>query len=464
MSQCSLLRSAFLLLACASAVSSLDLHPGLVEQWLVRRGGDTSSLRLVWTDSSLGEGGVVDWTAHLSHHEGGVVRSDTAVLRVFDLAFLLDSGRYRAGRETAWLKSSCLLPFQREDPDSVLGILDARLGRLVAWGTSHFPVINRLRPGAMAEFCSGGRNTVTQVETRSGGGTICFQGPASECEDCRPVPRHRSVPGLGVVAWRSLQRQEDWRLVRFDGQEVAHPAGRRLAGLHPGETWIWTQGKIADPPLRRLSVLDDAVDSGGVPFWRVEVEQRDGRGGSSRRETRLTVDTLGGRIELGAEQAWLWQPYAASTETRLALGFLADWAVPDADTMVLVDDGLRTECWGSYYHPSTRLWKAGRGVGTLGIFEEIDTYPQITRVAWTLASHSMEPVSVARASEPHPLPAELRALCAARPDLLLQRISLDGKVEGARGAGARELLAKRGVAVFVLGEGAQARWVRLLVP
>ncbi len=87
-----LLRFATLaILPLAQDAVAIDLHRDLVEEWSVRHGGDDGTLRVEWIDSAAGEGGTTDWTALLRLEQGGTVKSDTAVLRVFDLAYLVDS-------------------------------------------------------------------------------------------------------------------------------------------------------------------------------------------------------------------------------------------------------------------------------------------------------------------------------------------------------------------------------------
>lgn len=456
--------ASFAIVAFALQSLALDLRPGLVEEWSVRHGGEQGILTLKWIDSAAGEGGTTDWTASLiSLRQGHSDARDTAVLRVFDLAYLVDSGAYRPGRDAAWLKASCLMPFQRDDLDSVLSILFKNTRHRNLYGLPYFPMINRLPQGAMAEFCSGGQNTEKKDEVFGGWGTTCFEGPGEETRDCRATPPFRTAPGRGVVAWRSLQRQEDWRLMRFDGRDVAHPSGHLFVHPQPGATWIWTQGAGNDPPLWRMTVVTRLEDSLGIPGWDVDIDKRDGKGGSSHTASRLRIDTVQGWVGLGSEMVRLWAPYAPSMETRLALGFLTDWGVAANDTVVLVDDGVTRTTMGQYWHPSTWMWKAARGIGTLWIRNEMDTYPQRTD-QWSLAAHSSHPVSASPRRSAIPTVGELRRSCAADPSFKIRRVSLDGRIEMGLGRDALWLLEKKGMAVFVIGEWPGERKIRAVVP
>lgn len=455
------------ILACGGTGNALNLHRGLVEEWSIRTGGEPRSLNVEWIDSAAGEGGTTDWTARLALWQGMKVEYDTAVLRVFDLAYLVDSGAYRPGRHGAWLKPSCLMPFQRDDLDSVIGVFGSRIAQGKFWSKSYFPVINRLLPGAMAEFCNGRIKEEREV-ARGNGKTVCFQGYASEEVNCRPAPLYRLAPGRGVVAWRSLLRQEDWRLLRFDGREVDHPPGHLLAKLHSGESWIWRRGDGADPLLWRMTVLERLDDSAGIPGWSVEVEKRDGKGGSSRAATSLRIDTVQRWVGLGPESAYPWAPYAPSMETRFALGFLADWGASGTDTMTLVEDGLTTRVWDQNSRLTSWTLAAVRGLGTLVIHsrEVVGSPPSSTTtdLSWVLHSHTTEPVLIGQTPEIPVFSRNVRAFCAAHPGILLRRASLDGRVESARGGDAIRLLERRGVAVLVVGEGPGRRVIRSVVP
>lgn len=456
------------ILPLAKMAGAIDLHRGLVEEWSIRTGGEPRSLNVEWIDSAAGEGGTTDWTARLALWQGMKVKYDTAVLRVFDIAYLVDSGAYRPGRHGAWLKPSCLMPFQRDDLDSIHAALFKATRPRRLFGTIHYRMISRMTQGAMAEFCSGSRNTEERSEVIGGWGTTCFMPWGSEAEDCRPTPRFRTAPGRGVVAWRSLQRQEDWRLLRFDGREVDHPPGHQLARLHPGESWIWRRGDGLDPPLCRMTVLERLDDSAGIPGWSVEVEKRDGKGGSSRAAASLRIDTVQARVGFGTESAYPWAPYAPSMETRFALGFLADWGASGTDTMTLVEDGLTTSVWGQLSRSNRWILTAVRGQGAMAIRSRevagVSPTYTTTDLSWSLHSHSMEPVAVDRPSEMPASAKDLRAFYAAHPESPLRRIALDGRIESARGQDAIRLLEKRGVAVLVVGEGSGKRVIRSVVP
>lgn len=460
--------AALSILSLARIGTSLDLHQGLVEEWSIRTGGEPRSLNVEWIDSAAGDGGTTDWTAALVWRQGMKVQRDTVVLRVFDLAHLVDSGAYRQGNDAVWLKASCLLPFQLDDLDSVLKSLRDSLVRGSAYGEPFFPVINRTISGAMAEFCIGGRNKEVRDVARGGSQTVCFQGLASEAQDCRPSPRFRTAPGIGVVAWRSLQRQEDWRLVRFDGREVEHPPGALFARLLPGETWIWTQGEGEDPPLCRMTILERLEDSLGIPGWSVDVETRGGKVGAIRTTTQLRIDTLEGWVGLGSEIATPWAPYAKSTATRLALGFLADWGSIETDSSILIKDELATSVWGQTSRIESWTLSAVRDVGTRMIrsWNVTGPLPNLTSsdIRWTLVFHTSEPVSVQRKDLATSSLFDLRQRCWSRPELLLRRVAPDGRIESGRGAAAIVLLEKKGMAVFVVGEGSEERTIRTVVP
>lgn len=457
-----------LLWAAWESQAALPLHPGLKEEWRIRGAQADAFLEVTWTDSVELAGGVVDWRAVLTLRDGDSTQVDTAILRRFALTTLLDRGEFVFGSTSAWVRPSCLLPFQRD--------LDSAVEQDIAqWISYDAPLTERERvlqwmsPGVLRELCDQAASLDDIYVVEGEAGRICWGFRFGECEECLTAPRYRTQGDLGTVAWRSTVRGgKEWRLRSFDGRQVAHPPGGSSPWPRSGESWTWVEGAAANPPSLSITILEPVSDSAGVPGWEIGIARRDSKGTETSRVSRLRLDTTESLVQIDGDRAFPWSLSPRSAEANLAVGFVRDWTIPDRDTVVVHDSYEATTCWGSGREGRTSTVKAVAGTGVIshsassysGIFPSYTS----SSASWRLQKHLAPTTDVSRENASTGSSGALRFRLLREPDLHVLRVAPDGRCERARGPEAVRLLDRPGVSVLVVEEGRRRTVLRIVRP
>jgi hypothetical protein len=444
------------------------IHRGMVEDWIVRGSGTMSTpIRIVWLDSTRSTEGALDWTGLLEFPDSLLRSPDTVVLRFFDLRTLVDSGVSRFGSTSSWLRASCWMPYPPDPlPDSLEGLVSGG-APYASRGSAAWDLINRLVPGAEDLNCS--NRLEQEVFPSLSYGKICVQHVAGECQECHDLPQTEILPGFGVVRRKSIALGYSWELKRLDGLVPGLSRTRSRAWPREGEAWTWNGGYSSSPPQHRMLMLDALPDSGGIPGWRVQLSRRGPGRGDSSWFSEMRIDSSVGWVRVGKSIASLWNP-SPWADASFALGFLADWTVPDTDTATVFSYGTVTFCWGSLSSSESRSLVAVRDVGAVKLtsssFSGGIQYGKGSTWQWAMAEHVAEGGRLDARARPHRqgIREGLQYRLQSDPNLLLRRISLDGRVRQERGSRAMPLLFERGVAVVVVGEGPGAPSFSLVNP